>query len=135
MLMTVWEATPFLIGEYYNESCANPVFTVADGLIWLRQMVQRNSVVRKLEIMKMRGQATTPGLHTFRISDAGLNVFAPALRPTAVGKADPSLVNTRISMGIPRLDEMLGGGMPTGYSVLVAGPSGSGKSILAAAFL
>jgi circadian clock protein KaiC len=30
---------------------------------------------------------------------------------------------------------MLGGGLPRGYSVLVAGPSGSGKSILAAAFL
>ena len=38
-------------------------------------------------------------------------------------------------MGVPRLDEMLGGGLPRGYSVLVAGPSGSGKSILAAAFL
>jgi circadian clock protein KaiC len=30
---------------------------------------------------------------------------------------------------------MLGGGVPRGYSVLVAGPSGSGKSILAASFL
>src|SRR6202165_1500123 len=135
MLMTSWEATTFLIGEYFDDSGANPVFTVADGLIWLRQMVQRNSVVRKLEIIKMRGQATTPGLHTFRISDAGLRVFAPAVRPDAVGEANPSLVNTRLSMGIPRLDEMLGGGIPTGYSVLVAGPSGSGKSILAAAFL
>ena len=30
---------------------------------------------------------------------------------------------------------MLGGGLPRGYSLLVAGPSGSGKSVLAAAFL
>ena len=30
---------------------------------------------------------------------------------------------------------MLGGGLPSGYSLLVAGPSGSGKSILAATFL
>jgi circadian clock protein KaiC len=135
MLMTSWEATTFLLGEYSNESGANPVFTMADGLIWLRQMVQRNSVVRKLEIMKMRGQATTPGLHTFRISGAGLHVFAPALRADTVSEANPSLTHTRVSMGIPRLDEMLGGGMPRGYSVLVAGPSGSGKSILAAAFL
>jgi circadian clock protein KaiC len=135
MLMTSWEATTFLIGEYFNESGSNPVFTVADGLIWLRQIAQRNSVVRKIEIMKMRGQATTPGLHTFRISNSGLHVFAPALRADAVGKAGYSLTNTRVSMGIPRLDEMLGGGMPSGYSVLVAGPSGSGKSILAAAFL
>ena len=36
---------------------------------------------------------------------------------------------------MPGLDEMLGGGLPRGYSLLVAGPSGSGKSILAAAFL
>jgi circadian clock protein KaiC len=38
-------------------------------------------------------------------------------------------------MGVPKLDEMLGGGLPRGYSLLVAGPSGSGKSMLAAAFL
>jgi len=63
MLMTSWQATTFLIGEYFTETDANPVFTVADGLIWLRQSVQRNSMVRKMEIMKMRGQATLPGLH------------------------------------------------------------------------
>ena len=34
-------------------------------------------------------------------------------------------------MGVPLLDEMLGGGLPRGYSLLVAGPSGSGKSVLA----
>ena len=77
MLMTSWQATTFLIGEYFSENDPNPVFTVADGLIWLRQSVERNSVVRKMEIMKMRGQATLPGLHTFRISAGGLQVFAP----------------------------------------------------------
>ena len=30
---------------------------------------------------------------------------------------------------------LMGGGLPAGYSLLVAGPSGSGKSQLAAAFL
>jgi circadian clock protein KaiC len=135
MLMASWEATTFLIGEYLGESGANPVSTVADGLIWLRQTEQRNSVVRKLEIMKMRGQATIPGLHTFRIGAAGIVVFAPAVGTSAPGKANVALTDARVSMGIPRLDEMLGGGMPSGYSVLVAGPSGSGKSIMAAAFL
>lgn len=33
------------------------------------------------------------------------------------------------------LDDMMGGGLPQGYSMLVAGPSGSGKSILAMTFL
>ena len=134
MLMTSWEATSFLIGEYFDDSGANPVCTVADGLIWLRQSVQRNSMVRKLEIMKMRGQATIPGLHTFRISSAGINVFAAAVGGSR-DQADAVATDTRLSMGIPHLDQMLGGGLPMGYSALVAGPSGSGKSILAAAFL
>jgi circadian clock protein KaiC len=136
MLMTSWQATTFLIGEYFNETDANPVFTVADGLIWLRQSVQRNSMVRKLEIMKMRGQPTLPGLHTFRIDHSGVSVFAPAAVVAAdhAQTSQPALAG-RALMGVPALDAMLGGGLPRGYSLLVAGPSGSGKSILAASFL
>lgn len=40
-----------------------------------------------------------------------------------------------LSLGVKELDDMLGGGIPTGYSVLVAGPSGSGKSVLASEFI
>jgi circadian clock protein KaiC len=135
VLMTSWEATTFLIGEYFTEADANPVFTVADGLIWLRQSVQRNSMVRKLEVMKMRGQPTLAGLHTFRISAAGIQVFAPAGSALAEAPASAMREGGRLSIGVPALDEMLGGGLPRGYSLLVAGPSGSGKSLLAAAFL
>lgn len=138
MLMTSWQATTFLIGEYFCETDANPVFTVADGLIWLKQSVQRNSMVRKIEIMKMRGQPTMPGLHTFRIDASGIEVFPPAravLGGTGPTETASRPSASRLQMGVPRLDEMLGGGLPSGYSVLVAGPSGSGKSILASAFL
>jgi circadian clock protein KaiC len=136
MVMTSWQATTFLIGEYFTETDANPVFTVADGLIWLRQSVQRNSMVRKIEIMKMRGQPTLPGLHTFRIDNDGIKVFAPA-RVLAPASPRPSVgvPGPRLGTGVARLDAMLGGGLPKGYSLLVAGPSGSGKSILASAFL
>src|SRR4029453_4255428 len=104
MLMTTWQATTFLIGEYFSETDANPVFTVSDGLIWLRQSVQRNSMVRKMEIMKMRGQPTLPGLHTFRIAAAGLEVFAPAsmVAPTAADAAS-ALAAPRVQMGVPGL--------------------------------
>ena len=136
MLMTSWQATTFLLGEYFVETDANPVFTVADGLLWLRQSVQRNSMVRKIEIMKMRGQPTLPGLHTFRIGNAGITVFAPAgLAGAAHAEPAPAPPGERVPLGVPGLDEMLGGGLPRGYSLLVAGPSGSGKSILAASFL
>ncbi len=138
MTMTSWQATTFLIGEYFADTDANPVFTVSDGLIWLRQSVVRNSMVRKMEIMKMRGQPTLPGLHTFRISGAGIEVFAPvhtAFEPKPASHASDASHIERLTMGVPRLDDMLGGGLPRGYSLLVAGPSGSGKSLLAAAFL
>ena len=135
MTMTSWQATTFLIGEYLTELDPNPVFTVADGVIWLRQSLHRNSVVRKMEVTKMRGQRTLPGLHTFRISAAGIQVFAPA----PVAAPSESLVaqrmGARLRMGVPELDRMMGGGLPRGYSLLIAGPSGSGKSTLAAAFL
>ena len=134
MHMTSWEATTFLLGEYHNDGDANPVFTVADGIFWLRQSVERNSMVRKLELLKMRGQPTLPGLHSFRISASGITIFAPPEPPpTRPTNADP--MSARVPMGVPGLDEMLGGGLPRGYSLLVAGPSGSGKSVLASAFL
>jgi circadian clock protein KaiC len=38
-------------------------------------------------------------------------------------------------MGIPELDEMLGGGIPEGDSLLIAGSSGTGKSLLGTQFI
>src|SRR5471032_2031997 len=78
--LTSWEATTFLVGEYVQEEMRdNPLFTVADGLFWLSQMTERNSVVRKLQIFKLRGQASVPGLHTIHITDAGLQAFPRTL--------------------------------------------------------
>jgi circadian clock protein KaiC len=134
VLMTSWQATTFLLGEYFNETDPNPIFTVADGLIWLRQSTQGNSVVRKLEVMKMRGQPTFPGLHTFRIGSAGIQVFGSLQIAEPPGDG-PALPDERLGMGNAELDDMMGGGLPRGFSLLVAGPSGSGKSILATAFL
>jgi circadian clock protein KaiC len=137
--MTSWQATTFLIGEYLMlEPESSPVFTVADGILWLSQNLHRNSMVRKMQVVKMRGQAQAPGLHTFRISDEGIQVFPRAIieRGTVVETAlKVATGEERVSMGIPGLDEMLGGGLPVGYSLLVVGPSGSGKTVLATEFL
>lgn len=134
VLLTSWQATTFIVGEYLDDADLNLVFTVADGLVWLRQTVKHNVVVRKLEINKMRGQATLPGLHAFRIGVNGLQVFPRGLPSTRKPSPGPPTAH-RLSMGVPGLDAMMGGGLPRGYSLLVAGPSGSGKSILATAFL
>jgi circadian clock protein KaiC len=139
MLLTTWQATTFLIGEYVAlEAEANPIFTVADGILWLAQNVEGNSMVRKLQIMKMRGHATIPGLHTFRIDSDGVRIFPRTLtggRRPPNRSSSASAIPARLSMGVPLLDEMMAGGLPAGYSLLVSGPSGSGKSQLATAFL
>lgn len=132
--LTSWQATTFLIGEYgQGELHSNPVFTVADGLFWLYQEIERNSVVRKLHIMKLRGQMSVPGLHTFRITDAGVQAFSRTMGLS--GKKKKASERKRLSMGSPVLDEMMGGGVPEGDSILVAGSSGTGKSLLATQFI
>jgi circadian clock protein KaiC len=133
LFLASWQATTFLIGEYAEDELRdNPIFTVADGLFWLRQTAERNSVVRKLQIIKLRGQASVPGLHTFRITDAGLQAFSRTFGLTGDIKQPGT---RRLSIGIPELDKMMGGGIPEGDSVLVTGASGTGKSVLATQFI
>src|SRR6187455_2623220 len=96
--LTSWQATTFLIGEYTEgEIRDNPVFTVADGLFWLYQQVERNSIVRKLQVMKLRGQASVPGLHTFRITEDGLQCFPRTFGLT--GRVDKPRDRRRLSTG------------------------------------
>ena len=62
MQLTTWQATTFLIGEYAEvELRENPVFTMADGIIWLTQNVGRNSMVRKVQSPKCAASRRNPG--------------------------------------------------------------------------
>jgi circadian clock protein KaiC len=137
--MTSWEATTFLIGEYVQaETEANPIMTVADGVIALAQTHERNSVVRKIRVVKMRGQAHLPGSHTFRITTDGLRIYPRMLPPIPsdlLGSGDVDMNPARIPTGTPDLDAMLNGGLPQGHVVLLGGPTGSGKTILGTRFL
>lgn len=143
--LTTWQATTFLVGEYQrSEEEDNPIFTVADGILWLDQSIERNSIVRKLQVVKMRGQAPIPGLQTFRISGKGIQVFPRVPVPKEVSAQDQMKLMAegasakqlpRVSIGVSELDRMLGGGIPRGSSLLVAGPSGSGKTVLSMQFI
>jgi circadian clock protein KaiC len=130
--LTTWEITSFLIGEYTDAELRNPIFTVADGIIWVSQAVDRNSVVRKLQVVKMRGMAMMPGLHTLRMTQRGVQIF-PRI-PERPGIARPA-ESDRLSTGIADLDAMMGGGIPAGSSVVLAGPTGTGKTTFAMQFV
>ncbi|HET7461770.1 MAG TPA: ATPase domain-containing protein [Longimicrobium sp.] len=132
--LTTWQVTSFLVGEYMqSERESDPVFTIADGILWMSQAADRNSVVRKLQVVKIRGQGHMPGLHTFKITNEGLRVFPRISLP--VREEDRVIPRGRVSTGVAGVDEMMGGGIPRGDSVLVTGPSGSGKSVLATHFI
>ena len=134
LFLTSWQATTFLIGEYSDKEIQNhPIFTVADGLFWLYQKAEGNSVVRKMQVMKLRGQASIPGIHTVRITDSGMQIFPRTFGLINQHKSNPA--PKRLSIGVPSLDALMGGGIHEGNSVLISGPSGSGKSILGVHFI
>jgi circadian clock protein KaiC len=132
--LTSWQATTFLVGEYEECDAPNsPVFGVADGIVWLYNSVDSNSSARKLHVSRMRYQAPLRGLHTLRITRDGVEVLPRVMRRAV--EFDRRRSRTRLSTGVAAVDEMLGGGIPAGDSVLVTGPAGSGKSALASQFI
>jgi len=137
--MTTWQATTFLIGEYmHTDPEANPIMTVADGMLSLTQAHEHSTVVRKMRVVKMRGRAHLAGSHNFRITDDGLRVYPRILPPLAADRHPGGMIDhelRRIQTGTPGLDKMLNGGLPQGHTMLVAGPTGAGKTILATNFL
>lgn len=130
--LTTWHITSVLIGESHQLEAADPVYTVADGILLLSQDVERNSIVRKLQVVKARGLRHLPGLHTLRITGEGIRAF-----PRAPVRLDLHLSATshRLSSGIPALDAIMGGGIPVGDSLVLTGPTGSGKTTFAMQFV
>lgn len=118
--LTSRQTTTFLVGEYAsNEPRDYTLFTMADGILWLSQIVNRNSMVRKIQAIKMRGLDTQPGLHTFRITRDGVRIFPRMVKPIEM---DLMVRPPRfLSTGVAGVDELLGGGFYPGSAMLVAG--------------
>lgn len=90
---------------------------------------------RFIEIVKSRGQHHSAGRHPMVIAERGVRIY-PHRVPAAPARdeAEPR-ARERCSSGIATLDGMLNGGLFRGYSTLVAGSAGVGKTSLALQFL
>ena len=102
--------------------------SLAHGVIALEHLAQDyGSERRRLHVVKLRGLRFRGGYHDFRIRTGGLAVF-PRLRVDQ--RADHGS-GALVSSGSTEIDALLGGGIPAGTSLLVTGPAGTGKSVLA----
>jgi circadian clock protein KaiC len=127
-------AVVILVGEYTPEEIERNVeFALADGIIQLANESHEPVDRRWLRVLKMRGALHLAGRHSFRITADGCEVF-PRLE-TIAAQETGAAVSGRVASGVPRLDEVMGGGIPAGDATAVLGPSGCGKTVLALRFI
>jgi circadian clock protein KaiC len=101
---------------------------VSDCVIQLDQKIIGNISTRRLRIVKYRGSAHGTNEYPFLIDEDGICIM-PITSVGLTAKAPTE----RISTGVERLDNMLGGkGYFDGSSILISGTAGTGKTTLAA---
>jgi len=126
------DAVLLLVGEYTPGEIEGGVeFSLTDGIVQLAYEPHEPLDRRWLRVVKLRGGNHLVGKHSFRIGQGGFEVF-PRLETLAPnGTVD---AHGRVASGIPRLDELMGGGISSGQSTVVLGPSGAGKTIFGLRF-
>lgn len=123
--------TVILVDDRSGEDRDTDLHSLVHGVITLeRKESDYGALRRRLSVSKLRGRAFREGYHDFAIRRGGLEVF-PRL---VAAEHRESYAADDISSGLPAVDALLGGGLTRGTSTLFLGPSGTGKSSLAAQF-
>jgi circadian clock protein KaiC len=132
--LSMLAVTTILLGEYqYDDIHVEPEFAVADAIVQLSYSIYGLKRSRYLSVIKMRGKAFLEGLHPLTITDRGITVYP---RQESLPSRPKAFASTkRLSLGIPQLDAMLGGGVFAGSTTLIAGGTGTGKTLLGLHFL
>jgi len=133
-LLTAFPATNFWIGEYGEaEAHTAPEFAVVDSIISLATERVNERSLRLIQVTKLRGSDFRSGRHAYRLSRDGITVFPRLADP--LRQDGYRLTEARTSSGIAALDTMLAEGYGPGGSILVAGPSGAGKTLMGLHFI
>src|SRR5579872_837060 len=125
-------ATVLLLDDLTTDLNDKTVHSVAHGVIRLEETApEYGAERRRMRIIKYRGRHFRGGFHDFTIVKGGVQVF-----PRLVS-AEHKAVYSREVLGTQsgELDALLGGGVERGSSVLIIGPSGTGKSLFALTFI
>lgn len=108
---------------------------VVDGVIELSDYLVGPRAVRELTVHKFRGGDYLRGKHEVEITRHGL-VIHPRTEiqfDKPPGRATEERV--RMAFGVPELDRMMFGGIPSGSTLALLGAPGTGKTMLGLSFL
>ncbi len=137
--LMAWECTTLLLGEFNAQDIdTNPLFSIADGVIRLSVRQESGEEQRFIQVVKMRGTDHSRDEHTISISENGISVYAPRVtirREMEATRTGHFRTPTRATLGISRIDELLGNGVPHGSSFLISGVAGTGKTLLSLEFI
>jgi circadian clock protein KaiC len=121
------EGTVLLLDDKTSPEGDLQLHSLAHGVILLEHVaLEYGSERRRLQVTKMRGWRFRGGYHDFRITTGGLEVFPRILHDEH--RVDVS--SDVLSSGDAKLDQLLGGGLTCGTSLLITGGAGTGKSVL-----
>lgn len=108
---------------------------LVDGVIELSDQLIGPRAVRELTVHKFRGSDYLRGRHEVEITDDGLAIHPRTEIQFAKPPEQAREQRIRMGFGLPQLDEMLGGGLPSGSTTALVGAPGTGKTLLGLSFL
>ncbi|MGZ3684912.1 MAG: RAD55 family ATPase [Bdellovibrionota bacterium] len=139
VILMGWECTALLLGEFSPEDIdTNPLFSIVDGIIYMKSLSVAGEQQRFVQVIKMRGTDHSRDEHAFSINSSGIEIYAPRVTIRRLPDSDRMVTGNepaRAKLGIPTLDALLGDGIPFGSSLLVSGVAGTGKTILSLEFI
>ena len=125
-------ATVLMLDDLTTESNDSTMHSVAHGVIRLEELSpEYGPERRRLRVVKYRGQRYRGGYHDFIIDTGGVRVFPRLVAAEHRKDFSREVLATETS----ELNALLGGGVERGSSVLILGPAGTGKSLLALTFI
>ena len=124
-------ATVLLLDDLTTDTQDKTVHSVAHGVVRLEELSpDYGAERRRLRVVKYRGQAFRGGYHDFCIKHGGVQVFPRLVAAEHRSEFERAVLQSES----PELNSLLGGGVERGSSVLILGPAGTGKSLLALTF-
>ena len=102
---------------------------MADCVLFLDQRIDAQVRTRRLSVLKYRGSNFLNNEHPYVLSPEGI-----VLLPVSSMHSEKLSFKERVSSGNDKLDQIMRGGYLRGSSILLAGPSGIGKTSLACIF-